>query len=238
MSLTVEAVAYFLLAYSCSMSTAYKPSEIVKMSHQIPHLKQDLTITNGDFGFQQAASLRVFLDLNKSNDYIRSLAIFPAILLAIGSILFLSLLIFWLLRYCGCMCFADRPPNAFLLRDPFAWVKAVAVRKDSLMISFVVFMGLTIAAICLSWYGYELLKEGINSTDSTLGMVTTRFGGLVSSGMNEDNNSYHILETYVQTPSYHDRGRSQRRSRKYSDQTGRVNMREFAANIYRSDSSC
>ena len=198
MSLTVEAVAYFLLAYSCSMSTAYTPSEIVKMSHQIPHLKQDLTITNGDFGVQQADSLRAFLDLNNSNDYLRSLAIFPAILLAIGVILFLSLLIFWLLRYCGCMCFADRPPNAFLLRDPFAWVKAVAVRKDSLMISFVVFMGLTLAAICLSWYGYELMKEGINSTDPTLGMVTTRFGGLVSSGMNQDNNSYHILETYIQ----------------------------------------
>lgn len=183
MRLTVEAVAYCLLAYSCSMSAAYEPSDVVKKSHQIPHLKQDLTFDNSEFGATQASSLRVFLELNKSNNYIRSLAIFPAILLAIGSILFLSLLIFWLLRYCGCMCFADRPPNAFLLRDPFAWVKAVAVRKDSLLVSFFVFFSLTIAAICLSWYGYELMKEGINGTDSTLGEVSTRFQGLVSSGM-------------------------------------------------------
>jgi hypothetical protein len=183
MRLTVEAVAYCLLAFSCSISSAYEPSDVVKKSHQIPHLKQDLTFDNSDFGATQASSLRVFLELNKSNNYIRSLAIFPAILLAIGSILFLSLLIFWLLRYCGCMCFADRPPNAFLLRDPFAWVKAVAVRKDSLLISFFIFFSTTIAAICLSWYGYELMKEGINGLDPTLGVVSTRFQGLVSSGM-------------------------------------------------------
>ena len=186
MSRSVEAVAYFLLAYSCSMSTAYEPSKIVTMSHQIPHLNTDLTFADNEFGVTQADSLRVFLELNQSNSYIRSLAIFPAILLAIGSILFLSLLIFWLLRYCGCMCFADRPPNAFLLRDPYAWVQAVAVRKDSLIISFIVFLVLTLAAICLSWYGYELLKEGINSTDMTLEVVTSRFGGLVSSGMQQD----------------------------------------------------
>lgn len=174
----VEAIAYLLLAYSCNVAaTAYEASTAVKKAHAIYHIDYNLKLpSNTDWGI---TTKNVSL---KDNLYLQSIIVFPLIILSIGGIIIFSLLIFWTLRYCGCMCFADRPTNTLLLRNPLVWVKAVAIRKNVLVGFFSVFVVLTVAAVTISWYGFVLLRDNVTSTQGTLEDTAVLFKAVKSAG--------------------------------------------------------
>lgn len=174
----VEAIAYLLLAYSCNVAaTAYEASTAVKKAHAIYHIDYNLQLaSNTDWGI---TTKNVSL---KDNEYLQSIIVFPLIILSIGGIIIFSLLIFWTLRYCGCMCFADRPTNTLLLRNPLVWVKAVAIRKNVLLGFFSVFTFLTVAAVTVSWYGFVLLRDNGTKTRDTLEEAAVMFKGIKGAG--------------------------------------------------------
>jgi hypothetical protein len=173
----VEAIAYLLLAYSCNVAaTDYTASMAVQKAHAIYHIGYNLKYAGGDWGIN---TKNVSL---KDNEYLQSIIVFPLIILSIGGIIIFSLLIFWLLRYCGCMCFADRPTNTLLLRNPLVWVKAVVIRKNVLVGFFSVFTFLTVAAVTISWYGFVLLRDNGTSTRDTLEETAVLFKAIKSAG--------------------------------------------------------
>ena len=187
----MKAIA-LLVASSHTTSAEYTPSWSARAASRIPHVTYKLETSSNMWKIQSDT-------LNTKNPYVQSLVTLPAILLAIGILLFLFLLLFWLLRYVGCMCFADRPSNSLLLRDPLAWVRAVRVRKNTLLGVFTTFFVLTLAAATLSWYGYTLLLDGIKDTQTDM-----RSAGYVLQGMRDNGNSFiHVLLMAHHPPAKH-----------------------------------
>jgi hypothetical protein len=174
----VEAIAYLLLAYSCNVAAIeYTASTAVKKAHAIYHIDYNLQLaSNTDWGIN---TKNVSL---KDNKYLQSIIVFPLIILSIGGIIIFSFLIFWTLRYCGCMCFADRPTNTLLLRNPLVWVKAVVIRKNVLLGFFSVFTFLTVAAVTISWYGFVLLRDNGTTVRDKLEETAVLFKAVKSAG--------------------------------------------------------
>ena len=183
----VKAIA-LLVASSQTTSAEYTPSLYARAASRIPHVTYKLETSSNMWKIQSDT-------LNTKNNYVQSLITLPAILLAIGILLFIFLLLFWLLRYAGCMCFADRPSNSLLIRDPLAWVRAVRVRKNTLLGVFTTFFVLTLAAATLSWYGYTLLIDGISGTQTDMRSAGYAFQGMRDNGKR----SYYVCLTRNKT---------------------------------------
>ena len=138
--LYVDTRSLLLLLYYLASGASYTPNTYVKQIHALPHLSQDLTLESNDFEGNQ--------------DYLKTVIVFPILVLALAVVLHLCYLLVMMSRIC-CKCGKCAPQLKPPKRDQVA--KEKKSHKRALFL-FIVFL---IVADLMVLYGNQFVTRGV-----------------------------------------------------------------------------
>ena len=176
-------IALFLCAvFLVCPGMAYKPSALVRQTHQTPHLSPKLVPRSNEFQLDYSSSTA---DI-RSNTYGESVVVLPALIGALG---ILSLAIFFLtlcFRCCWkkrCGCAPDESSLKTATKEDLeSWTHRETTRRDAAKRWFVVFIVLTALVIHAAMYGNAEISTATTSGISEISFFKDTFQALEDQG--------------------------------------------------------